>query len=90
LITVFIILFINRMYVCVCNAVTDREVDQAIEDGALTRDAVTKACGAGGDCGACHEMICDRIEAKLEARAEVERTGPVLVPAERLVRERAA
>jgi bacterioferritin-associated ferredoxin len=70
------------MYICVCNAVTDREVDEAIEAGACTRHDVTLACGAGGDCGSCHKMIEERIEAK--------GSGAALVPASDLVRERAA
>lgn len=51
------------MWVCVCKAVRDREVKAAIEGGAATREAVTEACGAGGDCGACHHMIEEMIEA---------------------------
>jgi len=56
------------MYVCVCLAVTDQEVDAAIEDGAQTCDEVTRACGAGGDCGSCHEMIEQLIDAKRLSR----------------------
>lgn len=55
------------MYVCVCLAVTESEVREAIDDGAMTREAVTRACRAGGDCGACHGMIGEMIEDKLEA-----------------------
>jgi bacterioferritin-associated ferredoxin len=57
------------MYVCVCLAVTEAEVRKAIEGGAQTRDAVTKKCRAGGDCGACHGMIDMMIEDHAEARA---------------------
>jgi bacterioferritin-associated ferredoxin len=56
------------MYVCVCRAVTDKEVKAAIEAGADTVQAVSQACCAGDDCGACHgaieDMIADRWEAK--------------------------
>lgn len=57
------------MYVCVCLAVTESEVREAIDDGAMTREAVTRACRAGGDCGACHGMISEMIEDKLDACA---------------------
>jgi len=67
------------MWVCICHAVADREVNAAIEAGAVTREAVTAACGAGGDCGSCHHMI----EGMIKARDE-------LVGAETLVRHRAA
>jgi bacterioferritin-associated ferredoxin len=52
------------MYVCICRAVTDRDVCKAIEAGARTVQDVTRACRAGGDCGACRghieDMIADR------------------------------
>jgi bacterioferritin-associated ferredoxin len=54
------------MYVCVCLAVTEAEVREAIESGARTRDAVTRTCLAGGDCGACHGMIESMIEDHLD------------------------
>jgi bacterioferritin-associated ferredoxin len=50
------------MYVCVCKAVTDAEVEGAIDAGALSVADVTRACRAGGDCGACHAMIHQMIE----------------------------
>jgi bacterioferritin-associated ferredoxin len=87
------------MYVCVCLAVTEAEVEAAIAGGAHNREAVTAACRAGGDCGACHGMIESKIEDHLEARAaggcprapsEAEQSGPQLVSAEALVRGRAA
>ncbi len=55
------------MYVCVCRAVTDRQVKAAIEGGADSVEAVTSACEAGGDCGACHAFIEDMIEEHAEA-----------------------
>ena len=67
------------MWVCICHAVTDREVQAAIADGALTRDAVTTACGAGGDCGSCHHMI----EQMIDGRDDLVEPG-------KLVRHRAA
>lgn len=50
------------MYVCVCMGVTQDEVVAAIDGGAGSREAVTRACRAGGDCGACHGMIDDMLE----------------------------
>ncbi len=73
------------MYVCVCLAVTDQEVNAAIEGGATTRQAVTRSCGAGGDCGACHDLIDQMLDASRAAP-----DGITLLPAAALVRERAA
>lgn len=82
------------MYVCVCLAVSDKDVREAIESGATSRHAVTRACGAGGDCGACHGMIDDMIEDHLEGCAECPAAkhlcpegDPVLVPDSALVRK---
>jgi bacterioferritin-associated ferredoxin len=85
-------------------AVTEAEVDATIAGGATTREAVTRACRAGGDCGACHQMIEDKIEDHLEAQALRAGAAPRpascpprqplapghadLVPAESLVRAR--
>jgi bacterioferritin-associated ferredoxin len=51
-----------EMFVCVCLAVSETEVREAIACGAKTRESVTRACRAGGDCGACHSMINAMIE----------------------------
>ncbi len=56
------------MYVCVCRAVTDKEVSKVIEDGAETVEEVTRACGAGGDCGACQNHIEGMIDDHCEKR----------------------
>ena len=78
------------MFVCVCLAVTESEIAAAIESGAKTREDVTHACLAGSDCGACHGMIEQMIE-EHEEHAELRKTvAPPLVPAEALVRTRAA
>ncbi len=50
------------MYVCICRAVTEETVKAAIDAGADTVEAVTGACCAGDDCGACHNAIEDMIE----------------------------
>lgn len=86
------------MYVCVCMAVTEAEVEAAISGGATTREAVTRACRAGGDCGACHQMIEDKIEDHVEAAASGVGSRPApqplapvhanLVSADSLVRAR--
>jgi bacterioferritin-associated ferredoxin len=87
------------MYVCVCLAVPQSEVERAIREGAHTREAVTRACKAGGDCGACHGMIHTMIEDHLEADGTgvrrscppvVATTADGLVPEQALVRTRAA
>ena len=79
LLKVVIIILCSKMFICVCKAVTDVDVRAAIARGACSREAVTRACRAGGDCGACHAHI----EGMIEDHAE-------LIDASSLVRERAA
>jgi bacterioferritin-associated ferredoxin len=45
------------MYVCLCRAVSDTTIVDAIRDGANTVDAVGRACEAGTQCGKCRTTI---------------------------------
>ena len=45
------------MYVCLCRAVSDTKIADAIRDGADTVDAVGRACDAGTQCGKCRTTI---------------------------------
>jgi bacterioferritin-associated ferredoxin len=56
------------MFVCVCRAVTEKEVRTAIDAGAETVQAVIHACCAGDDCGACHGVIEDMIEERRQGK----------------------
>lgn len=53
------------MFACICRAVTRDEVSAAIDDGAATMAAVSKATGACTGCGTCR----DRIRSMLGERA---------------------
>lgn len=50
------------MILCVCQGVSHHEVGETIAGGAASVDAVTRRCGAGGDCGACHDEIRQLID----------------------------
>jgi bacterioferritin-associated ferredoxin len=81
----------HRMYVCVCFAVTDKQVESAIDGGAKTVEEVTRACRAGGDCGSCHGMIETMIESACDrACAREEAPATTLVPPAALTRKTAA
>lgn len=45
------------MIVCQCEAVTDREIRRIVAEGACTLRQVTRACGAGRQCGGCHPVV---------------------------------
>ena len=45
------------MYVCLCRAVSDTKIVDAIRDGAETVDSVGRVCEAGTQCGKCRTTI---------------------------------
>jgi bacterioferritin-associated ferredoxin len=46
------------MFVCICYAVTQTEVEAEICEGARTEEQIAERCGAGAGCGSCVEKIC--------------------------------
>ena len=55
-----------RVYVCLCVGATSQAVAEAVERGASTSNAITAACGAGGDCGLCRRTLRAIIARTLE------------------------
>jgi bacterioferritin-associated ferredoxin len=49
------------MVLCICHAVTERELEAAIEGGAHTLSAIAEKLGAGDDCGCCKDEIEERL-----------------------------
>jgi bacterioferritin-associated ferredoxin len=41
------------MYICVCKAVTDRKIQQAVNEGACSLRDLTRELGLGTGCGKC-------------------------------------
>jgi len=41
------------MYICICNAITDRQIVQAAEQGARSSDDLAQGLGVGLGCGRC-------------------------------------
>ncbi|MGA7616790.1 MAG: (2Fe-2S)-binding protein [Thermoanaerobaculia bacterium] len=44
------------MIVCLCRAKSDRDVLEAIEEGARSVSDLRR-CGIGTECGSCHDML---------------------------------
>lgn len=45
------------MYVCLCKAVTDRQLESAMEQGLCSRRQLVECFGVGRDCGKCNKDI---------------------------------
>jgi len=41
------------MYICLCNAITDRQIVQAAECGARSDEDLARGLGVGVTCGSC-------------------------------------
>jgi bacterioferritin-associated ferredoxin len=57
------------MYVCICKAVTDTQIKQAIDSGACTRRQLFNCLGIGGDCGKCNSHIKEMFGEKLQQQS---------------------
>ena len=57
------------MYICLCNALTERQVRQAVEDGAGRPREVYGACGCRAQCGTCARAIAAAIRDAASALA---------------------
>jgi len=49
--------YLPIVIVCHCRRVSDREIRTCVRQGAQTCHDVGEACGAGAECGGCHQAI---------------------------------
>ena len=64
------------MYICLCNALTDTDVQQAAEQGACRPREVYEACGCVAQCGSCTRQILALLrETPVESPAMVAAIG---------------
>jgi bacterioferritin-associated ferredoxin len=67
----------DRMYLCLCKAVSMRAARRCVEEGERSVEQVGRRCGAGTSCGACKpdiealivrveqdERVCSQLAAK--------------------------
>ena len=47
------------MYICLCNAITERQVRDCARSGACSVDQLTSELGVGAGCGRCLECAID-------------------------------
>lgn len=53
------------MYVCICRAVTEQEIRDAIELGAHTVHALRRHLGVSAECGKCAQEVCRILKSHL-------------------------
>jgi bacterioferritin-associated ferredoxin len=62
------------MYICICRAIRDREVDAAVRAGARRPVDVFRACGKRPQCGTCACDMRERIACTIAAEQTVQQT----------------
>ncbi len=63
------------MYICICNAVTEREIRAAVEDGHDSFSKVRSCLGVATNCGRCKPDACRVIR---EHKAEMSCAGSLV------------
>ena len=53
------------MYVCLCNNVTERDIDKAVRDGARTLQCLAESLAVSTCCGQCACFAEERLQAAL-------------------------
>ena len=53
------------MYVCLCKAVTDQDIREAVDGGVHTVNQLADNCGVGTGCGRCQSMAQELIDQHL-------------------------
>ena len=56
------------MYVCICNAVTDRQIREAAASGASTFADVRHRTGCADCCGSCEDLAVEIFDEAVAAR----------------------
>jgi len=67
------------MYICICRAIREREVDAAVRAGARRPADVFRAYGKSPQCGNC---ACDMRERIAEAAAREQAAQPAMMAAD--------
>ncbi len=55
------------MFVCVCNAVTERDIDSAVAEGCRSLRELRAQLGVGACCGRCSDCARDVLRDTLQA-----------------------
>jgi bacterioferritin-associated ferredoxin len=57
------------MYVCLCKAITDKQIHEAIDNGVQTIAQLQESCGATTGCGRCLDVAQELLNERLEDSA---------------------
>jgi bacterioferritin-associated ferredoxin len=61
------------MYICICKAVTENQICEAIRSGACTRKEITDCLKVGTACGKCNREIRDLLRVAQSVSGDIRR-----------------
>lgn len=70
------------MYICICNGLTERQVDDAISSGAQSACGVYKHHGCAAQCGKCVGEVKERLQSRCASGAAGTATHLPMAPEE--------
>lgn len=68
------------MYVCVCNAVTERHIGQAVREGASTLRELRTKLGVASECGRCACCARDCLRSELATQTRTPAPAGFAIP----------
>lgn len=72
------------MYVCVCNAVTERQLADAVHAGAASLHELKQRLGVAGECGRCAQCALDCLRRDRRGAAGTQSAGAFLPVVDRV------
>lgn len=56
-----------KMYVCICNNVTEKDIKRAVRDGACSMPCLRERLGVSTTCGQCHNEAREYLDALVQS-----------------------
>jgi len=67
------------MYICICNAITDRHIETAVREGALTVEDLQRTLALGSQCGSCKACAKECLKAIHQQNRTLSATVPCFI-----------
>jgi bacterioferritin-associated ferredoxin len=66
------------MYVCLCNAVTDSDIRNAVDEGVRNLKQLRQITDCGATCGSCNEMALEVLQQAITIKRQSESLLPIM------------
>lgn len=66
------------MYVCICNAVTDTDIRNAVEGGVRNMRQLEQSTGCSSTCGCCRETATEILQQAVSESREFQQMLPAI------------